>query len=34
MQLDFTRDGKFLISVGLDDSHTAGMLAVFILQLT
>jgi hypothetical protein len=33
MQLDFTRDGKFLISVGLDDSHTAGMLAVFILHL-
>jgi WD40 repeat protein len=25
MQLDFTRDGRFLISVGLDDSHTAGM---------
>jgi len=24
MQLDFTRDGRFLISVGLDDSHTAG----------
>ena len=30
MQLDFTRDGKFLISVGLDDSHTAGAFAVFI----
>ncbi len=25
MQLDFTRDGRFLISVGLDDSHTAGI---------
>jgi hypothetical protein len=24
MQLDFTRDGRMLISVGLDDSHTAG----------
>ena len=24
LQLDFTRDGRFLISVGLDDSHTAG----------
>lgn len=24
MQLDFTRDGRFLISVGLDDNHTAG----------
>lgn len=24
MQLDFTRDGRFLISVGLDDNHNAG----------
>ncbi len=24
LQLDFTRDGRFLISVGLDDNHTAG----------